>query len=354
MSYNPGANTLTSVPNVLLLPTTTTPGTPPASGFELLYFKTSDGNLYKLNSSGTETQIGSGGGGGANTSLSNLVGPTSINADLLFQAGINLGSGPSGTFAQVVIQDITYVANYPGSVFNNYSIKYLDGTPAGSEFVTVQHSGGAGFLFTVHMQDGVSTDTQIAAAWGNNALVSNVITPNDDGADAPQNATGGFESLTGGVDDGQCPITVNTNQLLIFELGIANGDALHIYSDSINGAQITLESDAYGGLPWIIASHATTNGDGLPDSNSGALQFVNDNPQGNFVHSTMFPDGTFVTGGLTANGNSGITGNLNVSGNIGTSATSAASTLGTVIAKWPIYNETGTLIGYVPIYDNIT
>lgn len=45
---------------------------------------------------------------------------------------------------------------------------------------------------------------------------------------------------------------------------------------------------------------------------------------------------------------------VNYDGKIKTNQTSAGTTLGTVTGKMPIYNESGTLIGYIPIYDSIT
>jgi hypothetical protein len=41
-------------------------------------------------------------------------------------------------------------------------------------------------------------------------------------------------------------------------------------------------------------------------------------------------------------------------GDIRTAQTAAATSLGSVAAKLPIYNAAGTLVGYVPLYDAIT
>lgn len=93
MAYNPRAKILTQFPGALNVQETTTPGTPPSSGYNYLYFK-SDNNLYGMNSVGTETQL-SYTGGSANTFLSNLSSPTSINQPLLFAGNgeVGLGSG---------------------------------------------------------------------------------------------------------------------------------------------------------------------------------------------------------------------------------------------------------------------
>lgn len=70
-----------------------TPSTP-AAGYRKFYAKS--GGLYDLNSAGIETLLGSGGsgGGGANTTLSNLIEPTAINATLLPSSNgvTNIGS----------------------------------------------------------------------------------------------------------------------------------------------------------------------------------------------------------------------------------------------------------------------
>lgn len=82
----------TPMSGALSLPEIATPATP-ASGLGKIYFK-SDGNPYALNDSGVESQIGTGGGSGANDTLSNLSSPTSINQDLLPSANDtrNLGA----------------------------------------------------------------------------------------------------------------------------------------------------------------------------------------------------------------------------------------------------------------------
>jgi hypothetical protein len=41
-------------------------------------------------------------------------------------------------------------------------------------------------------------------------------------------------------------------------------------------------------------------------------------------------------------------------GLISSDESAAATTPGSVIAKVPVYDETGTLIGYLPVYDDIT
>jgi len=56
MAYDPISDILTDIPNALNVKQTTTPSILPPAGRDLLYFK-SDDNLYRLTSSGVETQI---------------------------------------------------------------------------------------------------------------------------------------------------------------------------------------------------------------------------------------------------------------------------------------------------------
>lgn len=41
-------------------------------------------------------------------------------------------------------------------------------------------------------------------------------------------------------------------------------------------------------------------------------------------------------------------------GDIRTSRTAAATTLGSVTAKLPVYDAAGVLVGYAPLYDSIS
>lgn len=47
------------------------------------------------------------------------------------------------------------------------------------------------------------------------------------------------------------------------------------------------------------------------------------------------------------------TGNTRINGQLETDQTAAATTPGAVVAKMPIYDASGTLVGYVPLYDSI-
>jgi hypothetical protein len=105
MAYNPSSTTLSAIPNALNMPQTSTPGTLPSSGFDLLYFK-SDNNLYRLTSSGSESQVS-----GMTATWGSIVGTLSAQTDL--QTALNAKQN-SGNYITALTGDVT--ASGPGSV----------------------------------------------------------------------------------------------------------------------------------------------------------------------------------------------------------------------------------------------
>lgn len=106
----------------------------PAASHNKLYFK-SDGNLYKLDSAGVETAI-AGGGGGANTTLSNLTSPTSINQHLIPDANNTRDLGTN-----LIQWRSTYVNSYRlGSGSAYFSSVTL---PSGGGAATLNDTGAA-------------------------------------------------------------------------------------------------------------------------------------------------------------------------------------------------------------------
>lgn len=69
-------------------------------------------------------------------------------------------SGAQAVAASLVVQDLTYTAATPGLAGNSITIEYVGGGTAGDEVVTVD-----GTSVTVEIEDGVSTATEIKAAW---------------------------------------------------------------------------------------------------------------------------------------------------------------------------------------------
>lgn len=102
----------------------------------------------------------------------------------------------AATFASLLVQDITYTAVTAGAAGNAISITYVGDAIAGAESV-----GVIGNAITVHLQSGVSTATQVKAAFdlvpAATALASAVITGTPSN---PQTAPFGPTSLGGGTD----------------------------------------------------------------------------------------------------------------------------------------------------------
>ena len=104
----------------------------------------------------------------------------------------------AGVQASIVIQDITYEFIQAGSFNNNYQIEYLDDTTAGSESVSI-----VGLLISVHMESGVSTATQIAAAAAANLTFAGAVTTTITGTPSNPQVSAAAANFTGGIDPGR-------------------------------------------------------------------------------------------------------------------------------------------------------
>lgn len=178
------------------------PSTPP-SGQVVLYAKT-DGLLYSKDDAGAESALsGGGGGGGANTSLSNLVSPTALNEDLIFNTGgastiqtvndnaadtrnltIRTGNGTGFRSGDLFLQSGTADTNQTGTV------NIVTGTPAvnipsGSVSVVTGPTTGTGSSGDINVNSGSATST------GN----SGNLTLNSGGVDS--GSSGGISLYTG-------------------------------------------------------------------------------------------------------------------------------------------------------------
>jgi hypothetical protein len=98
----------------------------------------------------------------------------------------------AGTASTLVIQDLTITFSQVGDN-NSYQVEYLDDTTAGSET-----AGLAGQLITVHMEDGVSTATQIKTAIEANFTLNSNLTITVSGVGSnPQNAQAATNFISG-------------------------------------------------------------------------------------------------------------------------------------------------------------
>lgn len=136
-----------------------------------------------------------------NSSFSGVqVSPTITSAR--YAAGLNVSMDNvtvyPGVVASLVIQDLTIAANLPSTDGNSVTIEYTGGGTAGSEVVSQ-----LGLAFSVQIESGVSTATQIAAAL--NAFISfttNLNVTISGTASNPQ-VTQAATSLVGGENAGR-------------------------------------------------------------------------------------------------------------------------------------------------------
>ncbi len=149
----------------------------------------------------------------------------------------------AGAQGFIVVQDITYTFNQPGTFANSLTVEYTDTVPAGSEVAIL--TGGTHVV--VSIQSGVSTATQVAAAIAANfTLVSN-LTAVITGTAGNAQVTFAETNFAGGIDPG-------TKKAADF-----TGDV------SINGALSFTGALSIGQLT-SFASVNFTDGGGAPQS----------------------------------------------------------------------------------------
>lgn len=102
----------------------------------------------------------------------------------------------AGLVSSLVIQDITYTFLQPGDN-NSYTIEYADDATAGSESFTI-----LGNAVTCHMESGVSTATQIAAAAALNLSFSSSVSTVITGVGSNTQVSAPAANFVGGVNPG--------------------------------------------------------------------------------------------------------------------------------------------------------
>ena len=103
----------------------------------------------------------------------------------------------AGVQASLTIQDLTFEFVVPSTDSNNYQIEYVDDVSAGSESVNI-----SGYDITIHIEDGVSSATQVKTACDNTpGFVASITTTISGTAGNPQSAVS-FQSFTGGENPG--------------------------------------------------------------------------------------------------------------------------------------------------------
>lgn len=119
-----------------------------------------------------------------------------------YAAGINVTMDNvtvyPGVAASLVIQDLTLAADLPGAGANAVTIEYTPGAVAGAEVVSQ-----LGLAFTVQIESGVSTATQIAAALNGFIGFTSNANVTISGVGSNPQVTQAATNLTGGEDPGR-------------------------------------------------------------------------------------------------------------------------------------------------------
>lgn len=194
------------------------------------------------------------------------VNPTITSAR--YAAGLNVSMDNvtvyAGVSSSLVIQDLTIAADLPGTTGDGVTIEYTPGGTAGSEVVSQ-----LGLAFTVQIDSGVSTATQVAAAL--NAFPGFTINLNVtiSGVGSNPQVTQAATNLAGGVDPGRKQAAYLDGDVEITG-GLTFGGALSI--DQLNAFDNQALADN-GGTPASIHSLITqpTVADNITVANADLL-----------------------------------------------------------------------------------
>lgn len=103
----------------------------------------------------------------------------------------------AGTVGSLVIQDLTIASDQPSSTANSVTIEYTPGGTAGSEVVS-----NVGLAFSVQIDSGVSTATQVAAALNAYTQFTQILNVTISGVGSNPQVTQAATNLAGGTDPG--------------------------------------------------------------------------------------------------------------------------------------------------------
>ncbi len=103
----------------------------------------------------------------------------------------------AGVQASVVIQDITYEFNEAGSFNNSFTMEYVSDVLAGAEYFSI-----SGNDITCHIESGVSTATQVKAAFDATPNLSTAASATITGTASDPQVTEAQTPFAGGVDPG--------------------------------------------------------------------------------------------------------------------------------------------------------
>ena len=224
-----------------------TPSTP-AAGYRKFYAKA--GGLYDLNSAGVETLLGSGGGGGggANTSLSNLVAPTTVNVDLLPQGTINgqsLGRN-ANRWNQIWSS---------GIIVTNSKLQMVGGLDIVGNKISGSGDGSALELSSPSIGNGpVLLGTGLNGTSGQNSANVNIVTGNKT---VGTGTSGDITLITGTSINSRGKIVLDALEIDATNKKITNVATPTVGTDAANMSFVL--ANAGGGVPNIVQSGSSGN-----------------------------------------------------------------------------------------------
>lgn len=316
----------------------------PASGKDKLYFK-SDDNLYTLNSSGIETQVGSGSGGNKNY----LGTVNNVNGNGNFETGTTTGWSlgtigtltnnlPTGspTFGSGASGNLSISAVTSGKLAGSYSLSYA------SSAATTQGNMLASNAFTLDIEDQAkvltfkfyysATSNPANANWSGTSSNSFAVAVYDvtNSVFLPQSANFGMTQSSG---VGYCTGTFQTGsstasvRFIVYNANATSGAATVLFDDFFVGPQTA----PYGPVMTDWVSYTPTfTGFGTPS----AINF-----QSRRVGDTLEVRGTFTNGTPTAT-----EGRISLGFNGADSSVTTLSTLPTLsnVGRWADNSSSST------------
>lgn len=311
---------------------------------------------------------GSGGGGsGANTTLSNLTAPTALNEPLLEQDGsssapsYSFTSDPTTGFYKIDANDVGLsIGSHQDFIFYNYSIgPYLGGVYIANGFV-------GGFVASPNGTASIGGNPQ----QGNTFYAESDLYAPGLGlyATSGNDSTINLYSSNGTIASPSATTSGHLGQVVFNgydSVNFAEGGALWAYA----GDTWSNTGTSYSPMTIGLRIHNPTNfasayHDGFilqTDGNMYIGAIPNSDPT-NLVWST---DNNFVNGGDIGSTDGGSTllrprnlylgSNAYIGGYLGIGNSASASVaVGPLAAQFAIYDASGNLLGYVPIYSSIT
>jgi hypothetical protein len=203
------------------------------------------------------------------------VNPT-ITGALTYAAGLDINMGNvtvyAGVQSSLVLQDLTFTSILAGTTANVVTIEYTGGGTAGSEVVT-----GAFPAFSVQIDSGVSTATQVKAALDTYTAWSSAVTTTISGVGGNAQVTVAATNLAGGIDPGQkyaANLTgdVNINGALTFSGALSIGKLSAFASQAVvSGSGQPASIHSLVSSPTVAANATITLGDTIGVSTAALI-----------------------------------------------------------------------------------